>query len=87
MLTLMGNHFGTMIWRTCSRHLRHHFISCALAQWGNLLLQSPHEPTTAHARLRPCFTLPIAEPPYKLGSRAVGVGPAYQIGADFEDLS
>jgi hypothetical protein len=76
-----------MIWRSCSRFLRHHFISCALAQWGSLLLQSPHEPTAVSESLRPCFTLPIAEPPYKLGSRAVGVGPADQIGTDFEDLS
>jgi hypothetical protein len=38
-------------------------------------------------RLRPCFTLSIAERPYKLGSRGVRVEPAHQIAAEFEDRS
>jgi len=38
-------------------------------------------------RLRPRFTLPIAERPYKLGSRGVRVRPAHQIAAEFEDRS
>jgi hypothetical protein len=35
----------------------------------------------------PCFTLSIADRPYKLGSRGVRIGPADQIAAEFDNLS
>jgi hypothetical protein len=38
-------------------------------------------------RLRPCFTLSIAERPDKLGSQGVRIGPAHQLAAGFDDLS
>ena len=48
---------------------------------------NPYEPIAVNERLSPCFTLSIAKRPYKLESRAVGLGPAHQIAAGFEDLS
>jgi len=44
-----------------------------------MLLQNRYEPIAVNERLRLCFTLSIAERPYKLGSRAVRIGPAHQI--------
>ena len=78
LLTLAGNHFGTTIWRLCSRYLRHHSISCILLSEGGLLLLNPYEPIAVDERLCPCFTLSIAQRPYMLGSRGVRVGPAHR---------
>jgi len=46
-----------------------------------------YEPTAVNERLRPCFTLSIADRPYKLESRGVRIGPAHQIAVEFDNLS
>jgi len=71
----------------CERGNLEMAAQCINLSEGGVLLQNLYEPIAVNERLRLCFTLSIAERPYKLGSGVVRIGPAHQTAVEFEDLS